>query len=156
MAAQLHSDQVLPPQGSCDHAEVDGAAKDSRRLSDSFSEGLGLLPAAWRFERIQALRVRAHLNIYTARTVSKVCLAKCRKTHIALVKFFYRSCSTPGGCVWHAVCACACAHRSNAAAKTVSAAFCPTTRSTYASVANNMIVIVMTVLTAAQSAEIHY
>ena len=64
MAAQLHSDQVSPPHGSCDHAEMDGAAKDSHRLSDSFSEGLGLLPAAWRFERIHALRVRAHLNIY--------------------------------------------------------------------------------------------
>ena len=64
MAVQLHSDQVLPLQGSCDHTEMDVAAKDPRRLSDSGSEGLGLLPAAWRFERIQALRVRAHLNIY--------------------------------------------------------------------------------------------
>ena len=64
MAAQLHSNQVSPPQGRCDHTEVDGAAKDSCRLSDSFSEGLGLLPAAWRFERIQALRVRAHLAMY--------------------------------------------------------------------------------------------
>lgn len=75
MAAQLHSVQTMPLHGSCDHAEMDGAAKDSRRLSDSGSEGLGLLPAAWRFERIQALRVRAHLNIYSARTVSKVCRA---------------------------------------------------------------------------------
>lgn len=75
MAAQLHSDRVLPLEGSCDHTEMDGAAKDSHRLSDSFSEGLGLLPAAWRFERMQALRVRTHLNIYVACTVSKVCLA---------------------------------------------------------------------------------
>ncbi len=44
-----------------------GAAEDAdhemqdRRSPDSFSEGAGLLPAAWRFERATAFRVGAHL-----------------------------------------------------------------------------------------------
>jgi hypothetical protein len=44
-----------------------GAAEDAehemqdRRSPDSFSEGAGLLPAAWRFERAQALGVSANL-----------------------------------------------------------------------------------------------
>ena len=60
---------------------VDGAAKDSRRLSDSGSEGLGLLPAAWRFERIQALRVCAHLNIYALGALGKHGLpGTCKRT----------------------------------------------------------------------------
>ena len=33
-------------------------------MSDSGSEGAGLLPAAWRFERIQAPKVCMHLIIY--------------------------------------------------------------------------------------------
>ena len=40
-------------------------------MSDSGSEGAGLLPAAWRFERIQALKVCMHLEIYFLLLASK-------------------------------------------------------------------------------------